>query len=215
MNAWLAVLVCPSSSAATSTTPTTPTGVCIVAVWLSRTVMSLARLVPNRKTTPGAKPAPNTVTNVPPAIAPLDGTTACGDGPCRVSLVMQAEDGSGASIAITDPDVVVDATGSNKSMAHSLNYCAFKARLVYVGITQAEISLPHAPILHRRELDILASRNALSADFTRIIRLIEEGQIDTQPWITHRATFDELIDVFSSYTRPETGVIKAVVEVGA
>lgn len=110
-------------------------------------------------------------------------------------------------------DVVVDATGSNKSMAHSLNYCAFKARLVYVGITQAEISLPHAPILHRRELDILASRNALSADFTRIIRLIEEGQIDTRPWITHHAPFDGMIDVFASWTRPETGVIKAVVDV--
>ena len=27
-------------------------------------------------------------------------------------------------------------------------------------------------------------------------------------------SFDELIDVFPSYTRPETGVIKAVVEVG-
>jgi len=110
-------------------------------------------------------------------------------------------------------DVVVDATGSNKSMAQALNYCAYKARLVYVGITQSEISLPHAPILHRRELDILASRNALSADFTRIIQLIEDGQIDTRPWITHHAAFDQMIDVFPSWTRPETGVIKAVVHV--
>jgi alcohol dehydrogenase len=55
----------------------------------------------------------------------------------------------------------------------------------------------------------------LSADFTRIIRLIEEGRLDTGPWITHRTRFDELIEVFPSFTRPETGVIKAVVEVGA
>ena len=41
-------------------------------------------------------------------------------------------------------DVVIDATGSNKSMAQALNYCAFKGRLVYVGITQAEITFPHA-----------------------------------------------------------------------
>ena len=54
-----------------------------------------------------------------------------------------------------------------------------------------------------------------SADFTRIIRLIEEGRLDTGPWITHRTRFDELIEVFPSFTRPETGVIKAVVEVGA
>lgn len=111
-------------------------------------------------------------------------------------------------------DVVIDATGSNKSMANALNYCAFKGRLVYVGITQAEISIPHAPALHRRELDILASRNALPGDFTRIIKLIEDGKIDTRPWITHHASFDGMIDVFASWTRPETGVIKAVVELG-
>jgi alcohol dehydrogenase len=119
--------------------------------------------------------------------------------------------------ALTDgnrADVVVDATGSNHSMAKALEYCAFKGRLVYVGITQAELALPHAPALHRRELDILASRNALAGDFTRIIQLIEDGDINTQPWITHRTSFDNMIDVFESYTRPETGVIKAVVEMG-
>ena len=119
-------------------------------------------------------------------------------------------------VALTDSqlaDVVVDATGSNKSMAQALNYCAFKGRLVYVGITQAEVSIPHAPALHRRELDILASRNALPGDFTRIIKLIEDGQIDTKPWITHHSSFDEMIDVFPSWTKPETGVIKAIVEV--
>ena len=110
-------------------------------------------------------------------------------------------------------DVVVDATGSNKSMAQALNYCAFKGRLVYVGITQAEIALPHAPALHRRELDILASRNALPGDFTRIIRLIEDGRLDTRPWITHRAAFAEVADVFPTWLKPETGVIKAVVSV--
>ncbi|MGE3310480.1 MAG: zinc-binding alcohol dehydrogenase family protein [Limisphaerales bacterium] len=118
--------------------------------------------------------------------------------------------------ALTDgqlADVVVDATGNNKSMAQALNYCAFKGRLVYVGITQSEISIPHAPALHRRELDILASRNALPGDFTRIIRQIEEGTIDTRPWITHHASFDDMIPVFPSWTRPETGVIKAIVEV--
>ena len=110
-------------------------------------------------------------------------------------------------------DVVVDATGSNKSMAHALSYCAFKGRLIYVGITQSEISFLQAPALHRRELDIRASRNALSGDFTRIIRLIEDGQINTGPWITHQAAFEEMIGVFPSWTKPETGVIKAVVAV--
>jgi len=109
--------------------------------------------------------------------------------------------------------VVVDATGSHKSMADAMNYCAFTGRLVYVGITQAEVTFPHAPIMHRRELTLLASRNALPQDFTRIIKLIEEGKIDTRPWITHHAAFDELIEKFPTFAKPETGVIKAIVDI--
>ncbi len=107
--------------------------------------------------------------------------------------------------------VVIDATGSNKSMSGALNYCAYAGRLVYVGITQAELSFLHAPVMHRRELTIMASRNALTPDFPRIISLIESGQINTGPWITHHAAFDGIIDAFPAWLKPESGVIKAVV----
>jgi len=108
-------------------------------------------------------------------------------------------------------DVVIDATGSNKSMSHALEYATFAGRIVYVGITQQNLEFPHATIMHRRELTLFASRNALSRDFTRIIELIEQGKIDTRPWITHHAPFAEVPDVFASWLRPETCVIKAVV----
>jgi alcohol dehydrogenase len=110
------------------------------------------------------------------------------------------------------PTVVIDATGSNKSMSHALNYAGFTGRVVYVGITTAEVSFGH-PLMHRRELTLLASRNALPQDFGRIIKLIEDGKIDTRPWITHRSRFDELISLFPSYTKPETGVIKAMMSI--
>src|SRR4030095_13838325 len=110
------------------------------------------------------------------------------------------------------PSVVIDATGSNKSMSNALNYVGFTARWVCGGLTPAEGSFGH-PLMHRREMTLLASRNALPQDFVRIIKLIEEGKIDTRPWITHRAGFDELIERFPSYTKPETGVIKAIMDV--
>jgi alcohol dehydrogenase len=109
--------------------------------------------------------------------------------------------------------VVIDATGNNKSMSNALNYVAFAGRLVFVGITTSEVSFGH-PLMHRREMTLLASRNALPPDFRRIIQLIETGAIDTRPWITHRSSFDSLIDDFPSYVKPETGVIKAMVAVG-
>jgi alcohol dehydrogenase len=116
--------------------------------------------------------------------------------------------------ALTDgqlADVVIDATGHHQSMARALNFAAYGGRVVFVGITQQEISFPQAPAMHRRELTLLGSRNALSRDFARIIRLIEDGTIDTVPWITHRAKFDDLIAEFPTWLKPETGVIKAIV----
>lgn len=108
--------------------------------------------------------------------------------------------------------VVIDATGNNKSMSNALQYVAHTGKLVFVGITTAEIAFGH-PLMHRREMTLLASRNALPDDFRRIIQLIEDGKIDTRPWITHRANFDELIERFPSYTKMETGVIKALLHV--
>src|SRR5208282_1422383 len=104
------------------------------------------------------------------------------------------------------PSVVFDATGSPKSMCNAFNYVGHTGKLVFVGIVTDDIHFPD-PLLHRREMTVFASRNALPGDFTRIIRLIEEEKIDTRPWITHRTPFAGLIDAFPSYTKPETGVI--------
>ena len=107
--------------------------------------------------------------------------------------------------------VVFDATGSPKSMCNAFNYVAHTGRLVFVGIVVNEVSFAD-PLFHRREMTLFASRNALPGDFDRIIKLIEDGKIDTRPWITHRSPFADLIGNFPSYTKPETGVIKAMVE---
>jgi alcohol dehydrogenase len=111
------------------------------------------------------------------------------------------------------PTVVFDATGNAKSMSSAFQYVGHTGKLVFVGITSQEVSVPD-PLLHSREMTVYASRNALPDDFRRIIRLIEEGGIDTSPWITHRTTFATLAADFPSYTRSETGTIKAMVQVG-
>lgn len=118
---------------------------------------------------------------------------------------------------LTDGDlypVVVDATGHAGSMASATGYLAQTGTLVYVGINQGEIPLHH-PTFHKPEATIRASRNALPKDFTRIIQLIEDGAIDTDRWITHRTSMDAMIENFDTYTRPESGVVKAVVAVTA
>jgi alcohol dehydrogenase len=98
-------------------------------------------------------------------------------------------------------------------MVRAFEFAAFAARIVYVGITQQNLEFPHAPFLHRRELTLLASRNALSRDFVRIISLIESNQINTDTWITHHGVFEEVPSVFPSWLNPEAGVMKAMIHV--
>jgi alcohol dehydrogenase len=114
---------------------------------------------------------------------------------------------------ITDghlPTLVIDATGNAEAMSGALHYVAHTGRLVYVGITTGEIRFTHK-LFHAPEMTLLASRNALPSDFRRIIRLIEDGRIDTDPWITHRCPMGALREEMPSYTKPETGVVKAMV----
>jgi 2-desacetyl-2-hydroxyethyl bacteriochlorophyllide A dehydrogenase len=110
-------------------------------------------------------------------------------------------------------DVVIDATGNPRSMSTCFSYAAFTGRIVYVGITTADLTFPHAAVFHRRELTLLASRNAMPGDFGKIIQLIREGKIDTDLWITHRITFDQVPTEFDQFTDPSLGAIKAIIEV--
>ena len=110
------------------------------------------------------------------------------------------------------PTAVFDATGNVNSMNACFNYAAPGGRLIMVSLVQADVTF-HDPHFHKRELTVLSSRNALPSEFTQIIQLIEAGRIDTTPWITHRATLGDVIGQFESWTKPETGVIKAMIEV--
>ncbi len=110
-------------------------------------------------------------------------------------------------------DVVIDATGNPTSMSTCFDYAAFSGRVVYVGITTSDLTFPHAPVFHRRELTLLASRNAMPQDFDTIIGLIREGKIDTDLWITHRITFEDVPLEFEKFTDPAYGAIKAIIEI--
>jgi 2-desacetyl-2-hydroxyethyl bacteriochlorophyllide A dehydrogenase len=109
------------------------------------------------------------------------------------------------------PTMVFDATGNLESMQQAFRYVAAGGRLILVGLAQGEVTF-YDPDFHRRELTILSSRNSTAQDFVRIIRLMEEHQIDTTPWITHRAASGDMVEQFPQWLEPAAGVIKAMVE---
>jgi len=110
-------------------------------------------------------------------------------------------------------DVVIDATGNPKSMSTCFDYAAFAGRVVYVGITTSDLTFAHAPVFHRREITLMASRNAMPEDFDNIIQLIRSGKINTDLWITHRIRFEDVPTEFEKFTDPSLGAIKAIIEV--
>lgn len=109
------------------------------------------------------------------------------------------------------PTVVFDATGSARSMANALGYLAHGGTLVYVGLVKSDIAFPH-PEFHKRETTLMGSRNATREDFERVLEAVRGGAVDADRFITHRAPYDAMIGAFGDWLRPESGVIKAMVE---
>jgi threonine dehydrogenase-like Zn-dependent dehydrogenase len=106
---------------------------------------------------------------------------------------------------------VFDATGSLESMGASLRLAGSGGRVVMVGLAQGAFSVDD-PLFHRRELTLLSSRNSAGA-FPAIIRLMEEGRVDTAPWITHHLKLPDLPEQFPRLLEPEAGVVKAMITV--
>lgn len=109
------------------------------------------------------------------------------------------------------PTVVFDATGNVNSMHGAFQLVEHGGKLVFIGLVQAEITFQD-PELHRREMTLLRSRNALPADFAWVIHHLEAGNVNLTPWITHHAQPDVLADTFPTWLNPENGVVKAMLD---
>jgi 2-desacetyl-2-hydroxyethyl bacteriochlorophyllide A dehydrogenase len=112
------------------------------------------------------------------------------------------------------PTVVFDATGNSASMMKSFDYCAHGGKLVFVGLFQGDVTF-NDPSFHKKELTLMASRNATSPTFRSIINHIENGRMDTSPWVTHTLALEDLPEQFSSLLDPESRVIKAMVSISS
>lgn len=109
------------------------------------------------------------------------------------------------------PTLVFDATGNAASMKNSFNLVDQGGRLVFVGLVQGEISF-NDPEFHRREMTLKSSRNATAQDFERVLAALSEKTIHVDAWITHHAGPEEMLARFESWTQPETGVVKAMLD---
>lgn len=107
--------------------------------------------------------------------------------------------------------VVIDATGSLKSIESGLQYLAHGGQYILVGLQKEAFNFSH-PEFHKRETTLKSSRNATREDFISVRDLIKNKYINVDPLITHRIPFVEVADRFETLYDPGNRVMKAVVE---
>ncbi|MDO6761245.1 zinc-binding alcohol dehydrogenase family protein [Tamlana sp. 2_MG-2023] len=112
---------------------------------------------------------------------------------------------------ITNGDMataVFDATGFKGALETGTDYMSHGGRYVLVGLSKGDLTFNH-PKIHAKETTVMCSRNATAEDFEHVISVL--SQFPTNSFITHSVPYTEMIENFDSWTKPETGVIKAVV----
>lgn len=130
------------------------------------------------------------------------------------SLIAASPDALSEAMRLTSNEgfeVVFDATGNAQSMNAALPYVAHGGVLVFVSVVKDEISFAD-PEFHKREMMIVASRNAQRQDFEHVVNCIASGRIDTGRLITHRTTLDGAVRDLPLWAREKAGLIKAVIQ---
>lgn len=110
------------------------------------------------------------------------------------------------------PTAVFDATGNAQSMQAAFTYVGYGGRVIFVGISQGTITFSD-PLFHSREVTLLASRNALAADFESIIAALQADEFNLAPWITHRATLETAAGAFPEWIAENSTMIKGVISI--
>jgi len=128
-------------------------------------------------------------------------------------IVMAGDNEALAEIAPEGFDVVFDATGNRESIERGFAHAAHGGCYCLVSIVKGDISFVDADF-HRKELTLLGSRNALAADFEKVIGAIRSGAAKPGDWITHRTTIQDAIKDLPFWAANKVGLIKAVIEIG-
>lgn len=107
-------------------------------------------------------------------------------------------------------DVVFDATGNGAAIEAGFPLLAHGSSYVLVSIVKGEISFTDSEF-HKRETRIVGSRNALRADFDRVMQAIRSGEIDTDALLSETLTLGALEGRFPALAADREALVKAVV----
>jgi 2-desacetyl-2-hydroxyethyl bacteriochlorophyllide A dehydrogenase len=105
----------------------------------------------------------------------------------------------------TDFDLVYDTVCSNSTVTAGMNALLPGSTLVLVATPKANTTLElDFPVLYRRELSLVVSRNYVPQDFLEAMALLETGQINLESLITANYPLEQFSDAICALqTQPE------------
>jgi 2-desacetyl-2-hydroxyethyl bacteriochlorophyllide A dehydrogenase len=132
----------------------------------------------------------------------------------RATPILADEDAAEHLSSITNNemfDIVFDATGNAKAMEGSVDYVASGGTYVLVGVVKDPLSFSDAE-LHRKEVTLMASRNATREDFDNVVAAMRGGKIPSAMIKTHSCGLEELPEAMPGWAHDRVGLVKAMVE---
>lgn len=107
--------------------------------------------------------------------------------PLDAQYIEKLTDAFNGNLACT----VMDATGNKSSMSNSVNLIRHGGKIVFIGLYIGDLQLDD-PTFHKKETTLIASRNATTEDFARVIELLESNAISKDMMVNQEFHFDSI-----------------------
>lgn len=111
-------------------------------------------------------------------------------------------------------DVVVNTVPGSAAMEMAISACGTRGRVVLLG----GFSAPESYLLRRvvsREIDMVGAICYDRREFAHALELLQNGQLDLRPLITHRFPLASIAQAFETALDKSSGSIKVMVDVSA
>ncbi len=107
-------------------------------------------------------------------------------------------------------DVVMDATGNASAIEAGFDYVGHAGRYVLISVVDRNLTF-FDPDFHKKEMTLIASRNATEKDFEAVKSAIAAQKIPLERLHTHSCTLDEAPFKIPEWAGQQSEVIKAIV----
>jgi L-iditol 2-dehydrogenase len=115
-----------------------------------------------------------------------------------------------AAFGAVEPDLAIECTGVESSIAAAVWAVRFGGKVFIIGVGRSEIRFPFMRA-STREVDVQLQYRYCNT-WPRAIRLLESRTIDLAPLVTHRFPLDKALEAFAVAADPKTGAIKVQIQ---